>query len=84
MTNTQNNADMIYSILGKNMREVREFLDLTQEELSIRTNQGRASIANIEAGRQTVALHQVDDIANALGIKPSRLFKGMKGFCNGE
>ncbi len=37
----------------------------------------RASIANIEAGRQRILLHDVETLAKAFGTTPRALLKGM-------
>ncbi|WFU80746.1 helix-turn-helix transcriptional regulator [Bradyrhizobium sp. CIAT3101] len=46
---------------------------MTQEELARRVQLSRASITNIEKGRQRVLLHQLIEIADALDAKPSEL-----------
>jgi transcriptional regulator with XRE-family HTH domain len=46
---------------------------VTQEELARRVQLSRASITNIEKGRQRVLLHQLIEIADALDAKPSEL-----------
>lgn len=69
----QKPVEPIYKILGARVQEVRQVLDLTQEELAARTTLTRASIANLECGRQRVLLHQVEELATALGMTPRGL-----------
>jgi transcriptional regulator with XRE-family HTH domain len=66
-------AAAIYQEFGALVRSERESQHLTQLELSKRVQLARASIANIESGRQSVLLHQYLDISAALGLEPSKL-----------
>lgn len=58
----------IYESLGTRVAARRRGLDLTQAELAARTGMSRASIANIENGRQNVLLHHVYALALALEL----------------
>ncbi len=58
----------IYVRIGRRIRRRRNELGRTQEWLSDRVNLSRASIANIETGRQQIMLHQLYDFARALRI----------------
>lgn len=51
---------------GRAIAQRREELDLTQADLAGLVGMSRASIANIEKGRQNVLLHHVYDLAAAL------------------
>ncbi len=51
---------------GKAVAQRREELELTQADLAGLVGMSRASIANIEKGRQNVLLHHVYDLAAAL------------------
>jgi transcriptional regulator with XRE-family HTH domain len=66
-------AHRIYESFGAQMRERRTAMHLTQLELATRIKLTRGSVANIEAGRQSVLLHQFLDIAAALRVKPAQL-----------
>ena len=61
--------DDLYRELGRKIRETRERpgQKLSQEKLAKRLNISRASIVNIEAGRQHAPLHLLWQIAEALG-----------------
>jgi transcriptional regulator with XRE-family HTH domain len=61
-------ADPRYPAFGEAMAVRREHLRMTQAELASRVSLSRASIANIERGRQSVFLHHACDIAAALGL----------------
>jgi transcriptional regulator with XRE-family HTH domain len=63
----------LYRMFGDRVRELRENRSVTQEELARRVQLSRASITNIEKGRQRVLLHQMINIADALDAKPSEL-----------
>jgi transcriptional regulator with XRE-family HTH domain len=66
-------AHRIYEAFGSQVRERRTAMRLTQLELAARIKLTRGSVANIEAGRQSVLLHQFLDIAAALSVEPARL-----------
>lgn len=56
----------INAAFGKAVAVRRDELGLTQADLASRVGLSRASIANIERGRQNVLLHHVYDLAAAL------------------
>lgn len=58
----------IYEAFGKALATRRKELGLTQAKLAMRVGMSRASIANIERGRQNVLLHHVYHLADALEI----------------
>lgn len=64
-------------LFGARIQQLRDALGLTQEELRKKVGLTRTSIANIEAGRQRVLLHDVDRFAKAFGITPKNLMKGI-------
>jgi transcriptional regulator with XRE-family HTH domain len=61
--------DELYGELGRKLREARERTGqkLSQEKLAKQLKISRASIVNIEAGRQHAPLHLLWQIAEALG-----------------
>ena len=65
--------EAIYGNVGRRIKERREALGMSQEVLSVSLGLTRASIANIEAGRQRIMLHDVPALARALGWSPRRL-----------
>ena len=63
-------SDMeLYRHLGLKVAECRAKLGLTQEKVAGKIGLSRASLANIESGRQRVMLHQLYALANAFGLK---------------
>lgn len=58
--------EAIYKAFGRAVATRRKTLDLTQAELASQVGISRASIANIESGRQNVLLHHVYRLAEAL------------------
>lgn len=60
--------DELYGRLGRNIRDARlRTGELSQEKLAKRLELSRASIVNIEAGRQHAPLHLLWQIAEVLG-----------------
>lgn len=58
----------IYPQIGDAIRSRRKHLSLTQDKLATALQISRASLANIEAGRQKVLVHHLYDIADALHL----------------
>ena len=58
----------IYSALGEAVAIRRKAIGLTQAQVAVKVGISRASIANIESGRQKVLLHQVYLFAEALKL----------------
>ena len=59
----------VYHSLGLALAARRKSVRVTQSELAARIGMTRASLANIEAGRQTVALHQLYALVEALALE---------------
>lgn len=73
----------IYSALGEAVATRRKAMGLTQAQVAVKVGISRASIANIEAGRQKVLLHQVYLFAEALTL-PSIMSLLPKSLLRGE
>ena len=56
----------IYRQLGQNVARLRNIRGRTQAEIASQIGLTRASLANIETGRQKVLMHHVFLLANAL------------------
>jgi transcriptional regulator with XRE-family HTH domain len=71
------NIEPVYKAIGSRIAMMRELLDITQTDLASRMTITRPSLANIEAGRQRILVHQIQTIARALGTTPKSLMKGI-------
>ena len=58
----------IYEEVGRNIRRYRDGARRTQEQVAAAIGVSRASLANIEVGRQRVQLHHLYAIAAALDL----------------
>lgn len=67
----------VYGMIALKIRHVRETLGIDQATLAKRVGYTRTSIVNIEAGRQRLPLHVVEDIARGLGISTKHLLRGI-------
>jgi transcriptional regulator with XRE-family HTH domain len=67
----------IYLAIGAKIVMMRTALGLTQEDISKRIGLTRASIANIETGRQRILLHDLERIANAFNTTPKHMLRGI-------
>jgi DNA-binding XRE family transcriptional regulator len=61
--------DEVYRVLGRKVRQMREIQRLSQDQLAQRLGISRASMVNIEAGRQRAPLHLLWQIAEVLHSK---------------
>lgn len=68
-----------YEEFGQIVRDTRRDADLTQQGLADRVGLSRASIANLEAGKQRVSLHMLFLLASALEVEPSRILPAWRG-----
>jgi transcriptional regulator with XRE-family HTH domain len=59
----------IYQQIGGIIRALRRRADKAQDALAGQLGISRATLANIETGRQRILVHQLYAIANALGVK---------------
>lgn len=62
-----------YVQFGQAIKKLRKSKRLSQEDLGELTQLGRATIAAIEGGRQTVALHQAKEISDVLAVSIEQL-----------
>ena len=65
--------DALYAHIGTLIKARRKHTKLTQETLSARIGISRASLANIETGRQTLLVHQLYALATVLELSPADL-----------
>lgn len=62
------NVRPVYQRVGRAVRKRRKELGKSQQWLADRAGMSRASIANIETGRQQIMLHQLNDLQKALRL----------------
>ena len=60
--------DAFYRLVGERIAQARRRRQLTQERLAPAVGLSRASVANVEKGRQTVALHVLVKFSQVLGV----------------
>jgi transcriptional regulator with XRE-family HTH domain len=71
------NLEPIYKTIGGIIRQRRRRLELAQAKLAARLGMSRATLANIETGRQRVLVHHLYAFAKALDMKPGDLLPQM-------
>lgn len=67
-------ANSTKEIFRQNLKYYRNKLNLTQEQLSERSNISSDYLSEIERGKRTPSFKRLDLIANALGIEVYKLF----------
>ncbi len=76
INNDMAQPDDVYGRIGKYVSDARERAKMTQEELAERIGMTRASISNIEHGRQKIQIHILYILADSLNISPLQLVSG--------
>lgn len=72
-----NNAGMdICSTIGTNIRKLRNSKSLSQEDLAFEAGIDRSYLSEIENGYKNLSVIMLEQIANALGVKVTELFRG--------
>lgn len=64
----RHDTKQFYKNLGDFIQQRRRKLELTQRNLAATLGMSRASVANIETGRQKLLAHQLLDLADALSL----------------
>ena len=68
----------IYARVGAAIRSRRNEIGMTQASLATKAGLGRTSVTNIENGTQSILLHQLIDVANALRLDPREFLVGLE------
>jgi DNA-binding XRE family transcriptional regulator len=71
-------AGALYSAVGAELKARRMVCGVNQDFLALEVGLSRASIANIEGGRQAVPLHHLAKIAEALGTTGSAILRAVE------
>lgn len=66
-------------IFGRNVRELRQSRELTQEDLEGLTGLKRSYISDMERGERNPTVKAVQRLAIALEVEPAALFKLPEG-----
>ncbi|MCI8413787.1 MAG: helix-turn-helix transcriptional regulator [Clostridia bacterium] len=66
---------MIQEIVGKRIKQLRNKLNISQEELAFRSNVHRTYIASLEVGKRNISIALLERIVNALEISFSEFFE---------
>jgi len=69
----------ICSVIGTNVRKLRNKKKLSQEELAFNAEIDRSYLSEIENGHKNLSVEMLDQIAGALDVKISELFRGYNG-----
>lgn len=65
----------VRATLGRNVRDLRVSLKLTQADLADHAETRRALVSELERGEANPTLDSIVQIATALGVEPAELFK---------
>jgi transcriptional regulator with XRE-family HTH domain len=66
----------LYERIGLAIRKQRDRVGMTQATLAELSGLSRTSVTNIERGGQAVLVHQLVELAKALGVSPTSLLAG--------
>ena len=59
----------IVKVFGLNVKKYRKSINMSQEELAEKSNLHRTYISAIERGKRSIALDNIEKIADALGVE---------------
>ena len=65
---------MIKAKVGKRIKELRNKLGISQEELAFRSEIHRTYIASLEVGKRNVSIETLEKVVNALEVSMSDFF----------
>ena len=65
---------MIKTKVGKRIKELRNKLGISQEELVFRSEIHRTYIASLEVGKRNVSIETLEKVVNALEVSLSEFF----------
>ena len=68
----------IKSLFGARIRTLRQEQGLSQEALAALAHLDRTYISGIERGKRNVSLHNIEILANALGVDLPELFRDLR------
>lgn len=63
------------SALGTNLREARERLGLTQEQVAERSGVHATEVSRIEAGKRDPQVSTLERLAEAVEVRPAQLLE---------
>ncbi len=66
---------MIQEKIGKRIKELRNQMGISQEELAFRSGIHRTYIASVEVGKRNLTVTVLEKIVNALEISLSKFFE---------
>lgn len=65
----------LIKIFGNNVKKYRKLNNMSQEALAELSGLHRTYISDIERYQRSISLNNIEKIANALNIKPAKLFE---------
>ena len=65
---------MVKTKVGKRIKELRNKLGISQEELAFRSEIHRTYIASLEVGKRNVSIETLEKVVNALEVSLSEFF----------
>ena len=65
---------MIKAKVGKRIKELRNKLGISQEELAFRSEIHRTYIASLEVGKRNISIETLEKVVNALEVSLSEFF----------
>ncbi len=71
---TISNSENIQKKFGNRLRQIRQNMGLSQEELAHLCNLDRSYMGGVERGERNISLVNIHKIADALNISPREFF----------
>lgn len=78
------NDELLYNMIGERIRAARMRREMSQAKLAAKLDLSRASIVNIEAGRQRAPVHVLWRIAEELGTEAALFIPSQAEYLDGD
>ena len=70
-----NTREEVQTLIGKNLRRIRQHNNITVEKLGLESGIGYSQVSRIELGKRNPTAYTLFILSNTLNVCPSKFFK---------